>query len=41
MEETRDNADILMMKAKGGAESSDADEIREMRDRMHLLTEEN
>lgn len=36
IEETRDNADLIAMKGQG-----DGDEVRDMRSRIHLLTEEN
>lgn len=36
VEETRDNADLIAMKGQG-----DGDEVRDMRARIHLLTEEN
>jgi hypothetical protein len=47
VEETRDNADILAMRTgslRGGeAEKSESviDEVKELKDRVHLLTEEN
>ena len=37
VEETRDNADLLVMRS----EAEGVDEVREMRTRIHLLTEEN
>jgi len=46
IEETRDNADLLIMKnsaSSGGAPGNPdgVDEVRELRQRIHLLTEEN
>ena len=46
VEETRDNADLLALrtgslKTDGAANSSSVDEVKEMRERIHLLTEEN
>jgi hypothetical protein len=39
VEETRDNADLLAMKGVGQVDAGD--EVRDMRARIHLLTEEN
>ena len=45
IEETRDNADLLIMRYAGGAgvrgNPEGADEVIELRQRIHLLTEEN
>ena len=48
VEETRDNADLLALRTgslkanEGGSVSHQSvDELKEMRDRVHLLTEEN
>ena len=45
IEETRDNADLLIMRNAGGAgvpgNPEGVDEVRELRQRIHLLTEEN
>lgn len=37
VEETRDNADLIAVKGQG----QDGEEVRDMRARIHLLTEEN
>jgi chromosome segregation ATPase len=45
VEETRDNADILAMRSLGangeGSPRGSFDEVKELRERIHLLTEEN
>ena len=41
VEETRDNADILAMRSLEGSPVNGLDEVKELRERIHLLTEEN
>lgn len=46
VEDTRDNADILYMRSQPGAPGlppspDQVDETRELKERIHLLTEEN
>ena len=44
MEETRDNADLLSMRTgslRPSSESADPTEMKDLRTRVHLLTEEN
>lgn len=43
VEETRDNADILAMKSGSfqKQEHDGGDDLKELRERIHLLTEEN
>ena len=46
VEETRDNADLLAMrtgslKSPRSSEQVVVDEVRELKERLHLLTEEN
>lgn len=41
LQETRDNTDLLSMIGEGGAKNADSDEYKSMRERVHLLTEEN
>jgi hypothetical protein len=39
VEETRDNADLMINRGSGATDG--VDEVRELRQRIHLLTEEN
>ena len=44
VEETRDHADLLIMRnagGNGGAPADGIDEVQELRQRIHLFTEEN
>jgi len=41
LQETRDNVDLLSMIGEGGQKAADSDEYKSLRERVHLLTEEN
>jgi hypothetical protein len=41
LQETRDNVDLLSMIGEGGHKAADSDEYKSLRERVHLLTEEN
>jgi histidinol phosphatase-like enzyme len=42
LQETRDNADVLMMIGEGGQRNTESSEaFKQMKERIHLLTEEN
>lgn len=41
LQETRDNVDLLTMITEGGKESPDGENYKTLKERIHLLTEEN